>query len=111
MNSDLANDYRLIAMDMRGHGLSDKPRDAYGESKLWADDVHATMRTLKLDRAILCDWAYGPLVILDYIRHYGEERDGPPWRKRHHYPLFQSCTAIQATSFAVKRFELVTLIT
>ncbi len=28
MNSDLADDYRLVAMDMRGHGLSDKPREA-----------------------------------------------------------------------------------
>jgi non-heme chloroperoxidase len=25
INSDLAQDHRLVAMDMRGHGLSDKP--------------------------------------------------------------------------------------
>jgi pimeloyl-ACP methyl ester carboxylesterase len=25
---------------------------------------------------VLCGWSYGPLVILDYIRHYGEERIG-----------------------------------
>ena len=37
LSSDLADDDRLIAMDLRGHGQSDKPRDAYGESKLWAD--------------------------------------------------------------------------
>ena len=75
-NSDLASDYRLIAMDMRGHGLSEKPRDAYADSKLWADDVNACIRALKLDRPILCGWSYGPLVILDYIRYYGEGNIG-----------------------------------
>jgi non-heme chloroperoxidase len=73
MNSDLANDYRLVAMDMRGHGRSDKPREGYDDSKLWADDVNATIQALKLDHPILSGWSYGPLVILDYIRHYGED--------------------------------------
>jgi len=58
MNSDLANDHRLVAMDMRGHGLSDKPRDAYADSKLWADDVNAAIQTLQLDRPVLCGWSY-----------------------------------------------------
>ena len=31
---------------------------------------------MDLDRPILSGWSYGPLVILDYIRHYGEERIG-----------------------------------
>ena len=63
-------------MDLRGHGLSDKPRDAYGDSKMWADDVNAAIRTLGLDHPILSGWSYGPLVILDYIRHYGESSIG-----------------------------------
>src|SRR5438105_2855798 len=61
MNSDLADDHRLVAMDLRGHGLSDKPRDGYADSKLWADDVDAVIRNLSLDRPILCGWSYGPL--------------------------------------------------
>ena len=72
LDSDLADRYRLVAMDMRGHGQSDKPRDAYADSKLWADDVAAAIRVLHLDRPILCGWSYGALVILDYVRHYGE---------------------------------------
>jgi non-heme chloroperoxidase len=72
MSSDLTDDHRLVAMDLRGHGLSDKPREGYTESKLWADDVHAAIQALRLDHPILCGWSYGPLVILDYIRHYGE---------------------------------------
>src|SRR4029077_11490910 len=73
MHSALADSYRLIAVDMRGHGLSDKPREGYADSQLWADDVRAVIQSLDLDQPILCGWSYGPLVILDYIRHYGED--------------------------------------
>jgi non-heme chloroperoxidase len=73
MSSDLADDYRLVAMDMRGHGLSDKPREGYTDPRLWADDVNAVIHALGLDHPILCGWSYGSLVILDYIRHYGED--------------------------------------
>jgi non-heme chloroperoxidase len=76
LDSELARDHRLVAMDLRGHGLSEKPRDAYGDSRLWADDVRAVMDALNLDRPVLCGWSYGPLVILDYLRHYGEDRIG-----------------------------------
>ena len=76
MNSSLADDFRLVAMDLRGHGLSDKPRDAYCDSRLWADDIHTTIEALNLDHPVLVGWSYGPLVILDYIRHYGEDEIG-----------------------------------
>jgi non-heme chloroperoxidase len=71
-NSELAANYRLVALDLRGHGLSDKPKEGYGDSQLWADDVQAVLKALSLDHPILCGWSYGPLVILDYLRHYGE---------------------------------------
>jgi non-heme chloroperoxidase len=70
MDSDLGNDLRLVAMDNRGHGLSEKPRDAYADSRLWADDVKAVIDTLELDHPVLC-CAYG-VVICDYVRHQGE---------------------------------------
>lgn len=76
LRSDLADDYRLVALDLRGHGQSGKPREGYADTRLWADDVDAVIRALALDRPVLCGWSYGPLVILDYLRHYGEERIG-----------------------------------
>ena len=76
LNSDLANDHCLIAMDMRGHGLSDRPLQGYDNSRLWAEDVNAVIETLHLEDPILCGWSYGPLVILDYIRHFGTSRIG-----------------------------------
>jgi pimeloyl-ACP methyl ester carboxylesterase len=63
-------------MDIRGHGLSDKPREGYADSKLWADDVNAAIQALELDHPVLVGWSYGPLIILDYIRHYGEDGIG-----------------------------------
>ena len=76
INSNLTASNRIAAMDLRGHGLSDKPRDAYGDSKLWADDVNAVIQSLNLDHPVLCGWSYGSLVMLDYIRHYGEDNIG-----------------------------------
>jgi pimeloyl-ACP methyl ester carboxylesterase len=76
MFSSLADDFRLVAMDLRGHGLSDRPCDGNRDSRLWADDVNAVIETLELDRPILSGWSYGPLIILDYIRHYGQDKLG-----------------------------------
>jgi non-heme chloroperoxidase len=74
LHSDLARDFRLIAMDLRGHGRSQKPRDVYGDSRLWADDVHAVIETLGLDRPVLCGWSYGGTVMADYVAQHGEDR-------------------------------------
>ena len=73
--SDLADDLRLVAPDLRGHGRFDKPRDAYGDPRLWADDVRAVIEALGLERPVLVGWSYG-LVVGDYLRAYGEERLG-----------------------------------
>jgi non-heme chloroperoxidase len=73
LNSELATDFRIVAMDLRGHGRSSKPRNAYQDSRLWADDIRAVIEALELDRPILCGWSYAPLVILDYVRHYGDD--------------------------------------
>jgi non-heme chloroperoxidase len=34
LHADLAQEFRLVAMDLRGHGESDKPPEAYGDSRL-----------------------------------------------------------------------------
>jgi pimeloyl-ACP methyl ester carboxylesterase len=76
MSSDLVNDYRLVALDLRGHGQSDKPRDGYADPRLWADDILAVTRELHMEQPVLCGWSYGPIVILDYVREYGEDDIG-----------------------------------
>jgi non-heme chloroperoxidase len=71
--SDLIEDFRLVAMDYRGHGLSEKPVGAYGDSALWAEDVNAVITTLGLEHPVLVGHAYGGIVISDYLRFYGDE--------------------------------------
>ncbi len=70
--SPLAEELRLVALDLRGHGLSDKPRDAYGEAQLWADDLQAVIDQLALERPVLVGWSFGGVVLCDYLRCHGE---------------------------------------
>lgn len=72
MVSDLARDFRLVAMDLRGHGLSEKPRGVYGDSGVWARDIDAVVTTLHLDHPILVGWSYGGVVISDYLGVFGD---------------------------------------
>jgi pimeloyl-ACP methyl ester carboxylesterase len=72
LEGPLAQSFRLVAMDLRGHGQSDKPQGQYQDSRLWAEDVHAVLTTLKLERPVLVGWSYGGFVVADYLRHYGE---------------------------------------
>jgi pimeloyl-ACP methyl ester carboxylesterase len=72
LHSALAKDFRLVAMDIRGHGLSEKPRDAYSDSQMWADDVQAVITALDLDKPVLSGWSYAGVIISDYVKHYGE---------------------------------------
>ena len=79
-SSELARDFRLVTMDIRGHGLSDKPRGAYGDSALWAQDVDAVITTLGLDRPVLVGWSYGGVIMSDYLSVFGDERiAGTQW--------------------------------
>ena len=76
MASDLATEFRLVALDIRGHGFSEKPLDVYSDSRLWADDVQAVITTLDLARPVLVGWSYGGAIICDYLRFYGEDQIG-----------------------------------
>ncbi len=72
----LAEEFRLVACDLRGHGMSEAPleREHYSDAALWADDVAAIVEQLGLDRPVLVGWSYGALVICDYLRVHGQDR-------------------------------------
>jgi pimeloyl-ACP methyl ester carboxylesterase len=74
--SALAGEFRLVAYDLRGHGMSEAPLEPghYTDGALWADDVAAIMEQLRLDRPVLVGWSYGAFVIGDYLRAYGPDR-------------------------------------
>jgi non-heme chloroperoxidase len=73
-DSTLAATYRLIAMDLRGHGSSGKPvgKEHYRADRLWADDVAAVIEQLNLRRPVLVGWSYSGRVITDYLRVHGQ---------------------------------------
>ncbi|WNG52113.1 alpha/beta hydrolase [Archangium minus] len=73
LHSALGLGFRLVAVDLRGHGHSGKPYGAYGDGRLWADDLHAVITALELERPLLVAWSYGGMVVSDYLRHYGQE--------------------------------------
>lgn len=71
LHSPLARALRLVSVDLRGHGESDKPRDAYGPSETWAGDIAAVVEALGLDRPVFVGWSYGGLVVCDYLAAVG----------------------------------------
>ncbi len=71
----LADKFRVVAFDLRGHGSSDAPQDeaAYADTRLWADDISAVISELNLLQTTLIGWSYGARVIASYIAAYGQE--------------------------------------
>ena len=74
--SALADEFRLVAYDLRGHGMSQAPLEPehYTDGRLWADDLAAIIDQLRLDLAVLVGWSYGAFVICDYVRAHGQDR-------------------------------------
>jgi non-heme chloroperoxidase len=74
--SALAEEFRLVAYDLRGHGMSQAPLEPehYTDGQLWADDVAAIIEQLRLDRPVLVGWSYGGFIICDYLRAHGQDR-------------------------------------
>lgn len=72
-DADLAREFRMVAIDLRGHGMSDKPvGDAhYRTPRLWADDIQAVIAQLSLRRPTLVGWSYGGRVLGDYVNAHG----------------------------------------
>lgn len=69
----LASEFRMVAIDMRGHGGSDKPLEAasYADDSRWAADVAAVIAAAGLKRPVISGWSYAGRVITDYLRVSG----------------------------------------
>src|SRR5258706_1312206 len=63
-NDELASQFHMVRLDLRGHGLSDKPTDpaAFQEGKIWADDIQAVISALRLNKPVLAGWSYGGFI-------------------------------------------------
>jgi pimeloyl-ACP methyl ester carboxylesterase len=72
--SPLAERFRIVTFDNRGHGMSEKPLDprCYANERLWADDLAAVLDQTELTRPVLVAWSYGGFIVSDYIRAHGD---------------------------------------
>jgi pimeloyl-ACP methyl ester carboxylesterase len=74
--SALAERFRIVAYDQRGHGASGQPLDpaAYQGSRVWADDLAAVIAAKRLERPVLVGWSMGGRVIRQYLMVHGDAR-------------------------------------
>jgi pimeloyl-ACP methyl ester carboxylesterase len=74
--AELQDQFRVVAVDLRGHGMSEAPLEAeqYVDGDKWADDVAAIINQLTFDKPILVGWSYGGFVISDYVRKHGQNK-------------------------------------
>jgi pimeloyl-ACP methyl ester carboxylesterase len=63
----LAKNYRVIAMDVRGHGFSDKPTtdEAYGRELV--EDVLRLLDHLKIEKAHIAGYSMGGIIAMNFI--------------------------------------------
>ena len=76
LRGDLSKTHRLLALDIRGHGESDKPLEPenYTEAERWADDIAAVIAHSGAQQVMLVGWSYGGFIICDYLRKYGQSK-------------------------------------
>jgi pimeloyl-ACP methyl ester carboxylesterase len=67
ISGELAKNYQVIGLDVRGHGLSDKPakEDAYGPELV--EDIVRLMDHLKIQKAHLVGYSMGGIIAGNFI--------------------------------------------
>lgn len=73
LRSDLADDFRLVALDTRGHGRSEKPKGGYDDPTLWADDVQSVIDSLDLDAPVLVASSLAGVHVAHYLAVHGTD--------------------------------------
>lgn len=68
----LAHKYRLIAVDMRGHGDSEWPRDAHATHNTMAEDVRQIITQLQLERPVVVGHSVGGMLLMRLMVHTPE---------------------------------------
>ena len=68
---EIAKNHRVIAVDIRGMGSTDKPKDGY-DKKNMAKDIHELLKTLGYDRAHIVGHDIGSQVAYAYAANYPE---------------------------------------
>jgi pimeloyl-ACP methyl ester carboxylesterase len=70
---ELARDYQVIAMDLRGHGQSEKPKFGHRISR-YAKDVRDLLEKLDIKDVTAVGWSMGVAVLWSYYELFGDDR-------------------------------------
>ena len=68
----LSKGYRVIALDLRGHGLSDKPHDPAMYGVQMADDVIRLLDHLNIKKAHVVGYSFGGFITLKLVATHPE---------------------------------------
>jgi non-heme chloroperoxidase len=71
--SALRESFRVVAIDNRAHGRSEKTPDGHTIAQ-YARDLRHVMDELDIPRAVLVGWSMGFAVVLSYVEQFGEGR-------------------------------------
>jgi pimeloyl-ACP methyl ester carboxylesterase len=76
IDSSLADEFRLVTYDLRGHGASGKPSEAhhYHDGARWAAELARLFDVMKLRRPVVVAWSYAGRVMSDYLHAFGGGR-------------------------------------
>ncbi|CDG33147.1 Putative peroxidase [Parasaccharibacter apium] len=68
-----AKQYRVITLDLRGHGESGKPDHGYRIARL-AADLRDLLEALEIEDATVLGWSIGSPIIWSYLELFGRHR-------------------------------------
>jgi len=72
----LVNDYRVITLDLPGHGKSGSPKDGNLSMDLFARAIEAVRQEVNVDRVVLAGHSMGTPVVMQYARLYPQHVAG-----------------------------------
>lgn len=74
--SRLKLNHRILRLDLRGFGKSEKPLSPVYSTELWANDVHHLMESLKIEKAVICGHSMGARIAAHFAHLYPWESNG-----------------------------------
>lgn len=71
MNALSRNHYNALALDMRGHGLSDKSKNkSWYKLSVFNDDLKKIVEKEKINKFVLVGYSFGGSIAIDYAMRY-----------------------------------------
>lgn len=72
----LADEYTVLTYDVRGHGLTGGSDAADYSADLFAEDLHALLTALDIERPVLCGLSMGGMIAQAYAARYPDDVSG-----------------------------------